>query len=72
MTPDALGWYVAAVFFAWWFIEHIGGREIRDELRDRLAQAEHTRDLALDVLRAVMRPTKPETAAKVIEFRGRG
>lgn len=30
-----LGWCCAVVFFAFWVIEHIGGADQRDELRER-------------------------------------
>ena len=55
MSADmsALGWYVAAAFFALWFIEHVGGRFVRDELRAELKDAH---DLLRTIFKAAYNP----------------
>lgn len=47
---EPIAWTAAVVFFAFWAIEHVGGRQTRDELREE-------RDLALDTLSLAMRGT---------------
>lgn len=42
----AIAFAFATLWFALWLIEHVGGREQRDDLRLRLMIAEHERDVA--------------------------
>lgn len=66
-TLGWMGWSCAVVFFAFWVIEHVGGREKRDDLRHQLG-------LALDVVGLVMRgkPVHPGASerldAKVVDL----
>ncbi len=59
---ESVAWTAAAVFFAFWAIEHVGGRRIRDELREE-------RDLALDTLSLVMRgtPVHPKPGLRLVK-----
>ncbi|WP_418061782.1 hypothetical protein [Pimelobacter simplex] len=60
---ELVAWTAAVVFLALWLIEHVGGREAREQLCEE-------RDLALDTLRLVMRGTAVHPRAELRLVKG--